>query len=131
MAITFDTSAAELNSTSFSLDEIVSFLDVPMVDEQITEAVDNGVRLLDVKGPANWWEILYPQRKELDMAFSDQCVVGTLFGSYWTGVDGLGIPAGSSAVYGFNTRWDAPISDYTRLKRAWVRKLEQLHGERG
>jgi hypothetical protein len=86
--------------------------EIPSIDPTVTERVQAGAVLLDVRMP-EWFNLI--DVKTLDIATPDLCVVGQLFdGDYLTGLDALDVRVAAS-VFGFN----AVYSEYDQLNEAW------------
>jgi hypothetical protein len=67
--------------------------------------VENGMVLLDERGPANWREKFTPEAlAKLDIMTPCHCVLGVIFGGYIKGLEALGVDSRSDydeVYYGF------------------------------
>ena len=81
--------------------------------------VQAGIAVLDKHyGGRGWvqqvnWDVL-------DMRFSDKCILGQLFGSYWDGADSLNID-GSSCGFDLTTKY---FDCWNALEAAWKSALD-------
>lgn len=91
------------------------------------ERVDEGVRLLDAYGPADWREQTH--RHALNVASYTQCPLGQVYGHYGTGINTLqaashGLLDGKpwnarNCGFAFN---DEPFENH-RLNKAWRARI--------
>jgi hypothetical protein len=81
-----------------------------------------GAALLDQQSP-DWWRRV--DLGELATDSCSHCVLGQLYGWYYTGLDRLGLKDDERVTYGFSERrwerWDP--ENYRVLDEAWVREI--------
>lgn len=94
------------------------------------EAVRRGVTLLDARGPEGWRGQL--RGATLDVEDPYLCPIGQLYGTYWLGLNQLGLTGRSDArEHGFHCTQDEPHDrcDGQELSEIWRRVLaEELVG---
>lgn len=81
----------------------------------IAEKVQNGIRVLDTHGPADWRERI--NLDTLDVHSLDDCVLGQVFGSYGEGMDAL-FPG---------QRW---LSNGVNVEHGFEAPMDRLSGDR-
>lgn len=103
-----------------------------MAELSIEDRVNNGIELLDAKGPMDWRDRI--DADSLDVASVDHCPLTQVFGGYTSGCHALSIgfaPGGEASKHGFehNFRLDdfadgSDITDdYSALTDEWYRRL--------
>lgn len=98
----------------------------------VEQAVQNGIALLDAKGPKDWREIV--EVEDLDVASIGWCVLGQIYGDYSRGMmelfdyeeehwEPLGIKYGFEAQVNIHNEYGR---DYEPLTAEWVRALSEV-----
>lgn len=70
-------------------------------DPSFPAEVLRGAKLLDEKGPENWFNKVDVTEGKFHMRSTPKCLLGQLYGSYYTGLGILGIRRVDSTNYGF------------------------------
>lgn len=95
-----------------------------------------GAALLDEKRDDNWRATLHAHREELELASTSRCVLGWLYGDYFTGKETLGFYDEGGSLYGsepweygFEHSLDVSFDEtrtasYSELKNAWLDEIE-------
>lgn len=93
----------------------------------IMNRVDRGARYLDA-GLNGWHKHI--NLRELRMESEWGCILGQLFGSYWSALDELLMSAEQSAEHGFHLLyqdWGRPTKEgyegFIVLKRCWIDEI--------
>lgn len=104
----------------------------PKRDTRFDECVALGMLFLDDAVPG-WDDRITP--KTLNMASSNDCVLGQLYGSYWVGMRQLRVGYHAAERFGFaydikhcNSMLNG-ATEYRVLTQAWVAKLAQRERE--
>ena len=84
----------------------------------IEKAVQEGVNLLDEKGPDGWRELIDVGR--LDIGAACDCVLGQVYGSFQRGLDELHTAGAGGWKYGFN---HGTHEERKALNEAWKEEL--------
>lgn len=85
-------------------------------DPEIRARVQKGVALLDKEVP-DWKERIDPGT--LNVAASNSCILGQLFGDYFVGVAKLGLSGTQTRALGFYNITDEAIQEYQKLTKEW------------
>lgn len=85
----------------------------------ISERVQRGIDLLNAKGSANWQKKIDLNR--LNMRGSSDCILGQLYGRYFTGQDTINISQEKCVSCGFDSKED--LSSYVTLTQEWKEAL--------
>ena len=85
-----------------------------------------GIALLDQQCPDWHWRL---NLQSLDMQNTCNCVLGQLYGHFWTGVNklNLSLRLNDDAQHGFNLRGtcEAFFGGWWRLQRAWRKEIDK------
>lgn len=87
--------------------------------KQIPDEIKAGMDLLDEEFPG-WREIINPE--QLDMGDCHQCILGQLFGEYFTGKREMGLTGTEPEEFGFED-WVGGNDRYQWITAAWKEAL--------
>jgi hypothetical protein len=95
----------------------------PLFTSDLRERVARGAALLDRATPGWETEIHH----ELEMGSCQRCVLGYVFGNFFTGCEVLKAVEPSvdlwPSLYGFDTEYGAPTMEYTVLEMLWEAEI--------
>jgi len=88
------------------------------IDSSVVGCVQRGMDFLDKECPG-WEEIVNPGA--LDIACSQNCVMGQIFGDYSAGIETLAISIENASRLGFE---NAEESNYKNLNTCWKKQIQ-------
>lgn len=95
----------------------------------IAERVAKGAALLDEKRPG--WDRELPRLSRLSIANAEQCILGQLYGYFYSGVHPLGLVLSETDDYGFSGvgYFAEERKDNARLTRAWKSLIRERRSQ--
>lgn len=92
----------------------------------VTQRIKWGVSLLDKMAPPDWRK--YINVKQLSIGSFNACVLGQIYGDYWTGAATLGI-RGVEDLFGFAIRHTEDFEEYAFPEDALKNAYQELERE--